>query len=42
MWHCHVDVAYPWLSDWIHLHSAVSIEQLVAHEVGESILCCEG
>jgi len=31
MWHCGVDIAYTRLS-----------AQLVAHEAGECILCCEG
>jgi len=40
MWHCRVDGAYPWLSDWIRIQWV--LRNLVAHEVGESNLRREG
>jgi len=53
MWHCHVDVAYPWLSDWIRLQWVLYMKRaspisaargsnaLFSNDFGEDLLFCK-
>jgi len=43
MWHCGVDVAYPWLSDWTCLQWALcSLIFGIWHRNTQNGLLCEG